>query len=342
MVSPRIVFALVLLAGCHGPSLPPPVPDAAPLSPDAGPDGPRFPASTTWGECQTIGKVDYTTSLAVSPDGHYLAAGSSTTWIWDLRSGAFVRMIHSDGGLQYGFSRDGALLAMTGDGRYVFRVADGGELFTVGSRAPNCVDWSSAGAISPDKRTLALGSCGFLELHAIDGSGVQRLPSRVFAPGVAYSADGHFLATSGPELYRGDGGERLWPADVPPVPDPGNLTFLEYSLRDNTVSFSPDGALLLVSNTIDKPNGGMKAWTASTQLLRVSDGALVHDFGGALPRGPSFSPDGAWIVAGGQLVHLATLAFSTLPLDQEVSAFLPDGRIAALGQDSVVRLYCPH
>jgi WD40 repeat protein len=283
--------------------------------------------------------VEDATSLAVSFDGHYLAAGSSQSWIWDLRSGDFLRTIGTDGGLQYGFSREGELLAMTGDARSVYRLSDGKEVFSA-SRAPNCIDWSSAGAISPDGQQLALGSCSFLEIHDLDGAAVARLTSQVFAPGVAYSPDGRFLATSGPELYSADGKERFWPAQVVPGPGPPNPTFAYESLQDNTVSFSPDGSLLLVSNTINRPPRP-RPWTATSRLVRVSDGSLVQDFGTSLPRRPSFSPDGAWIVAGTELVFVPTGAVAPLDADLEVSAFLPDGRIAALGHDDVVRLYCP-
>ncbi|HXU80679.1 MAG TPA: hypothetical protein VN914_04740 [Polyangia bacterium] len=345
MVSPRIVPAsLALLLGCQASPVPAPAPapfaDAAPPADVAPPE--RFGAGTSWQPCGMLGKVESLLSLASSPDGHYLAAGSDQVSIWDLRSGTFVRTIGTDGGLKYGFSFDGELVALTGDARTVARVADGQEVFVVSERGPTCIDWSSAGTISPDKRTLALGSCGTVELHALDGRGVGRLASHVFAPGVAYSPDGRWLGTSGPELYTADGDRRLWPAEVVPAPRPADPYYCGVEdLQDNSVAFSPDSSLMLVSNTIIKPTDFRKPWEARTQLVRVADGSLLQDFGTSLPRHPSFSPDGAWIVAGGELVYLRTRTFTPLDTEVEVSAFLPDGRIAAAGKDHAVRLYCP-
>jgi WD40 repeat protein len=342
MVSPPIVrlSLALLLAGCQGGSLPLPDAHAADAS---SADAAQPPSSTTtWQPCGMLGQVDQLISLAASADGRFLAAGSAEASIWDLPSGTFVRKILTDGGLQYGFSRDGELLALTGDARSVYRVADGTEAFAVESRAPGCVDWSSAGAISPDRRTLALGSCSFLELHSLDGHGVTRLSSHVFAPGVAYSPSGHFLATSGPELYSADGSLRFWPAQVVPGPGPRDPAFAIESLRDNMVAFSPDAQLLLVSNTIDRPLDPRQPWEARTQLLRTSTGEVVFDFGTALSRHPSFSPDGAWIVAGPALVYVATRAITPLDPGLDLATFLPDGRIAGAGRDGIVRLYCPH
>ena len=354
MVSPRIVRAAIalLLAGCHGGALPAPAPapdaatkpDSAPAPDAAAPDAAvpeKFGAATTWGSCGMLGKLASVISLAASPDGRFLAAGGFESSIWDLRSETLLRSILTDGGLHYGFSRDGELLALTGDARSVYRVADGQMIFGVSERGPDCIDWSSAGTISPDNRRLAMGSCGHAELHELSGQGVTRLPSHVFQPGVAYSPDGRLLATSGPELYTADGRTRLWPAQVVPGPGPAYPAFAPESLRDNLAVFSPDGSLLLVSNTIDRPTSLAAAWEASTQLVRVADGSVVRDFGTSLPRHPSFSPDGAWILAGARLIHLRTLTSATLAEDMEIAIFLPDGRIAAAGKDAVVRLFCP-
>jgi hypothetical protein len=110
-------------------------------------------------------------------------------------------------------------------------------------------------------------------------------------------------------------------------------------VTDNTVAFSPDGDALLVSNT--EPATGFNIFMAWTQLVRVTDGSVLRDFGKTLPRRPTFSPDGTWIAAGAQLVHLATMTLARLDQSIVVSAFLPDGRIAAADEDNLVRLFCP-
>jgi hypothetical protein len=114
-----------------------------------------------------------------------------------------------------------------------------------------------AGRTFPHWRQAGRGGQG----AASQGYGPARLPSHVFSPGVAYSPAGLLLATSGPELYSADSGRRLWPASIvagPPMTDLG---------------------------------------TGFELLMRVSDGSVLEDLGTALPRHPSFSPDGAWIAA---------------------------------------------
>jgi hypothetical protein len=127
MVSPWIVRAALalLLAGCQGRTG-----LTSALTQDGGaadlPDDQiRFGPDTTWQICGTIGQVEDLESLAVSPDGRFVAAGGSEASIWDLRTGAFVRQIATDGGLRYGFSHDGQLLALTGDARSVHRGSGG-------------------------------------------------------------------------------------------------------------------------------------------------------------------------------------------------------------------------
>jgi hypothetical protein len=83
-------------------------------------------------------------------------------------------------------------------------------------------------------------------------------------------------------------------------------------------------------------------WRTDSTLVRVSDGAVMRSLGARLTRRPSFSPDGAWIVAGELVVHLATDSCAALSGGPTVSHFLPDGRIVGARVDSrVVRLYCP-
>jgi WD40 repeat protein len=323
-----------------------PAPDSAPpdpVPPDAGDDGPHFSANTTWAACGAdLGQPESITALAVSPNGHYLAAGSYQSTLWDLRQRGVLRTIETDGGIKPAFSPDSTLLALAGDGRFVYRLPAGdGSLVATYSSSIECLAWSSTLAFTADNTHVALGACAGVELRPLLGDGVVRLPSHVWSPGVAFSPDGRWLATSGPELWRADGSQRMWPADVIAGPRADGFSDAFNWLMDNTVSFSPDGALLLVSNTIAKPQVPDPDWTATTQLLRASDGSLVRDFGGTLGRHPSFSPDGAWIAAGGTLVHLASGAMTTFAPHIAVSVFLPDGRIAAADNQRVVRIYCP-
>jgi WD40 repeat protein len=302
----------------------------------------RFPASTRWAACMTLGQPYYVFSLAASPDGRFLAAGAADTTIWDLGDHSLFRMVSSDGGLKPTFSRDSSLLALGGDARTVVRLSDGVTVTPISNGASGCIAWSSEAVVSPDNEVVALGTCSAVERYGRDGQLLGALPSHVFSPGVAYSSDGRFLATSGPELWRADGSERLWPAEIVPGPGPREVGPPEDFLTDNTVAFSPDGTQLLVSNAPPDPPGYPPShWKASTQLVRVADGTLVRDFGGDLPRHPSFAPDGSWIAAAGRVVHLASGTVVSLGEAIAVSTFLPDGRIAAADESRVVRIYCP-
>jgi hypothetical protein len=183
---------------------------------------------------------------------------------------------------------------------------------------------------------LATGDGGDVELYGIDGKAIRHWPSHAWSAGIAFSRDGALLATSGPELWRADGSARIWPADLQPASPKVNRP-------DDTVQFMPDGKTLLVSNAdfVTTPTGG-NMWQATTRLLSVADGSLVHDYGNSLDRRPSPSPAGDWIVAGSTLVHVATDARLTLDPPAFTSVFLADGRIAGSATDGrMIRLYCP-
>jgi WD40 repeat protein len=157
---------------------------------------------------------------------------------------------------------------------------------------------------------------------------------------MAFSPDGKTLATSGPALWRLADGQRIWPIAAPAKQHDGLLV-----PADNWVAFSPDGSLLLVSDF----TGGeewlkdLKTYQTVTKLYRTRDGALVRDLGTSLSRRPTFSPDGAWIVAGSFVYPVlsgAPVILGPIPVDS-VSTFAPDGTIAVGGTDGITRLFCP-
>jgi hypothetical protein len=67
----------------------------------------------------------------------------------------------------------------------------------------------------------------------------------------------------------------------------------------------------------------------------------MRDFGTTLARRPGFSPDGAWIVAGPQVLRFATGTVRTHDPATTIARFMPDGRIAAGMSDGRVTIYCP-
>jgi hypothetical protein len=111
---------------------------------------------------------------------------------------------------------------------------------------------------------------------------------------------------------------------------------------DNTVVFTPDGTRMLVSNAQQRWGAGSnEGWQVNTRLLRVEDGSVIRDYGNALDRRPSLSPDGQWVVAGAVVFQLESGAGVTLDRNVVLSTFLPDGRIAAADRANQMTLYCP-
>jgi WD40 repeat protein len=338
------VALTLLLTGCA--RLPDPAASAptdarpAQVADDAIADGAS--PETVWRPCGTVGRAESLFALAASPDGRFLVSGNAEAGLWDLRTGTLLRTLGSDGGLKPTFSHDSRLLALAGDGRYVFRVEDGTKSLRISNGERGCISWASAAAFSPDDSRLALGSCSAVEVRALDGHFTMVLVSHVWSPGVAFSPDGRLLASSGPELWRADTGERLWPTHLEPGPPPLSLTEAMQTFTDNTVVFTPDGTRMLVSNAQQRWGAGSnEGWQVNTRLLRVEDGSVIRDYGNALDRRPSLSPDGQWVVAGAVVFQVDSGAGVTLDRNVVLSTFLPDGRIAAADRANQMTLYCP-
>jgi WD40 repeat protein len=243
------------------------------------------------------------TALAGSADGRLLASYSvddaydpnRQVWIWRVQEGALWKRItmKEDGAGQWlDLSPDGTLLGAAGDGRGVYRVADGLEPYDlaspdIDSDVPGLL--ASSIRFSPDGSMVAVGGWGrhAYVFRATDGQLLGSYRSAVPAPGVAISPDGTILATSVPELVRLREGASA--AGPPSSPSIGGGKYIEH-----VAVFSPDGHRLLVSNC----GGSGRVCTASTRLLNGADGSLVADLGGTLGGRPAFSRDGAWVVGG--------------------------------------------
>jgi WD40 repeat protein len=279
-------------------------------------------------------------TFAATRDGRTLAASASAgrTWLLSLADASLRYMVGAETAFKPEFSPDGSLVALGGDARKVFRMSDGELVVGIPPSTTSSLSnyaWPGL-TFSADAKELASGNDGHVELYALDGSPLGTRPSRAWAPGVAFSRDGAWMATSGPELWRADTGARVWPADLQAAAPDGTPS----RVFDDTVAFTPDGSLLLISTA--STGTSSDTWQTTTRLVRVADGTLVRDFGASLGRRPSLSADGAWLVAGTDLIHLATDTRRALDQPASISIFLPDGRIAAAAPgERFVRLYCP-
>ena len=277
-------------------------------------------------------------NLAVAPGGQKLAAsGFGKAWLFDLAAGdtRSPRLFKSSAAFKPGFSADGSLFVLGGDSFSLFRVSDDALLVSLAPPPEVESDYSWPGFwLTPDSQNLVTGRNGVVTVATLVGQPKKQLPSATNSPAVGFSSDAGLMATSGGELWRVGLWTQVW-ASPPPEPRLGSAPFR--FLHDDGVAFSPDDSEVLISNA-NREN--IHEAVARTRLLRVSDGALLRDFGDMLGPKGNFSPDGAFITAGRRVVHRASGAVTTLAEDVTSSVFVDNDRIAAAGPDPVVRFFC--
>ena len=319
-----------------------------------------------------------TISVAFSPNGHMLAAGSGngTAWLWDITDPAHPRPLGQlpaspTVGATYGinsvaFSPDGHTLAGGGSSSnssfsavWLWDVTDPARprllsQFLTGGTAThygigNEVD---SVAFSPDGHTLAGGSGGTVGLWDVADPVHPRPLGQPLTGGtaginsVAFSPDGHTLA-------GGSGGTvRLWDVADPAHPRPLGQPLTGGTAGINSVALSPDGHTLAGGST----DGTVRLWD-------VADPAHPRPLGQPLTGGTAainsvaFSPDGHTLAGGSgdgtiRLWDVADPAHPH-PLDQLPAsatnggaeginsvAFSPDGHtLASGGEDGTIRLW---
>ncbi len=334
----------------------------------AGGSAARLGPFTAWTPCQTLTterppRAPF--ALAVSADLRWLAildtplryAGDpgptgpefQSVALWNLPSSAVARRLTD---VAYGFdvvlSPDGALVAISGDGAQVTSTRGSGAQALSDSEIvwgfpppPDVSDgsWMRNLAFSPDGTLLASGQSYGVDLFRADNGAavVDKLVAKVSSPGVAFSPDGQYLASSAPSLWRVADRAAIWAASQVSDPD---LACGSSCATDNRATFSPDGTLLLTQSAILAPADGL-TWNTTTTLLDATSGAPLRSLSGDLPRRPTFSPDGRWLVAGDRLIDVHTGQESGLGVPAEISLFLSDGRIAVADASGAVSLLCP-
>jgi WD40 repeat protein len=192
-------------------------------------------------------------SVAFSPDGQLLAAGSDdgAVWLWNAASGVLLDRLEDKGApvRSVAFSPDGRLLAAgSHDGAVrLWQVSDCSLQRTLTGHQ----DWVRAVAFSPDGAVLASASLdGTVRLWRVDDGYVLRVLDRAPATALAYSPDGRILA-----IGYSDGTVEL--VDETHVTYGPVLGVLEgHTLSVLSLSFSPDGTLLLSTSQ----DGTVQLW----------------------------------------------------------------------------------
>jgi WD40 repeat protein len=290
-------------------------------------------AFTAGGEL--VGEARYESdirSVALSPDGQYVAAGWSnyTAKIWDAASGGKQKtfdelMPEQDpfyrGRFAVAFSPDGQSLMLAG-----FNVLGTWDLAT-GTQTGMSEVWSEPVRtidLSRDEKTLAAVEGSTVRLWAMaDGTRRPTQGRLESSGGLALLPDGRSLAMS-----SFDGLGFIWPA----TPQGIRRSFEPAKDGDfaTAVRVSPDGELLAI---------GM-SYPGTIELLQVSDGKLLQIM--SLEKATdeialAFSPDGAYLASCASNAINAFRVPARKPYRSFKGAismaFSPDGKLIAGGAE---------
>ncbi|MFF2812467.1 hypothetical protein ACFVT2_35900 [Streptomyces sp. NPDC058000] len=229
-------------------------------------------------------------SLAFSPDGGLLAAGSSngTTWLWDMHTRTRVsKALTGQEGLRtVVFAPDGHHMVTAGKTLRVWDVTDPAHPRRVGKRI-GAGYTATATAFSPSGRlAVASGEIGRVRLWEVaDGEDFDSEVGRHRAPvtAMAFSSDGRYLATGSEDTTV-----RLW--DAATRKESGS-PLAGHSGPVTTVAFSPDGQYLATASE----DTTVQVWDTTTNT-RMGEPLKSHT---APVTTIAYSPDSRLLVTGG-------------------------------------------
>jgi len=224
-----------------------------------------------------VKNIDYLTTVAYSPDGRFVASGTSddVILVWDAMTGNKVAQMTEEYFYvdSIVFSPNSKYLAAIGTGNevYVFEVASGKEI----ARMEHSINMLSI-AFSPDSKYVVSGGDDTARVWDVfTGNEIARVEPGGFAYAVAFSPDGKYVASSHRKTVS------VWEAATGK-----EITRMTFDKFVNAVAFSPDGNYIVVGgNTI--------------QVLEAHTGKKVAQMVDALETSVAFSPNGKYIVSGG-------------------------------------------
>jgi WD40 repeat protein/serine/threonine protein kinase len=328
--------------------------------------------------------------LAFSPDGRHVATACDdrSTKIWDVRTGHELLHLRGHRGLVYGvaFSSDGSRLVTSGSDSTVrvYDVTRSQTATTVAEHASH----AHGVAFSPDGRWLV--SCGMdhsVKLIDVESGQLRATWTNHSQPvyAAAFSPDGRWLASA-----AGDWQVQDHPGEIIIREVPSGRVHRSLSGHNGvawTVAFSPDGRLLATGGgELRTPNQEVILWDVATGfesrrfpnlpggvtgVVFTLDGrriiacarkailawevatgspALSFTAPGSTALCLALSPDGRWIVSGGEDPEVgvwdATAGVKVRTLRGNFSnatavAFSPDGRRVAAASNAaeIVRIW---